>query len=601
MIQSSNEHDSSFTKSSYQNASADASSHLPKDSAAHYNAATLAFATQVVIDCGVPQMLQLPGIDHDEHNLAYESGARIDKVVSKPVPTALPVTPANVETKPPEASVNKARTPLTTPIAKRTLNRIAPRAGSKSLLCKHRLMAKRDEFASHDSTAAESTEIPATKPIAVASIQSAADTQQLAKVAAPKSPKRTVAPTPDTANETNCPADLNTVKMPATHKAALKDRSTPRSANAAASDAAALLALAVATSAAKTERSHQKTDRKRARIAAARLSPMVPAALIFPETNATEGFLATAVTKPTSEGKSAKSAKGKLKGAAVAASIASVAAVPKAAEAQQEELDFSSATSTFSVAEPEPQEEECYTDWFERVVVKNRWATWFTTFYVHWLLLLALTVIIVHGPEKAANLLINATMASVDEFETPAFEVDVSGPAPQTEPEPVAEPVKVNEFKIEEKEVQLSESLLDQLSPNGDIPAASESSSSADAEPKPTKRALNPAPASAISEGSFSVWTEPTYPVAGVPYRIIIQVCLPDGIQRYNIADLEGVVVGSDGYRKPIPGSLRGFLPVENGYGRLIIPIVSADATVKDTVYIRSKLLKEAQKLLIEF
>ena len=55
------------------------------------------------------------------------------------------------------------------------------------------------------------------------------------------------------------------------------------------------------------------------------------------------------------------------------------------------------------------------------------------------------------------------------------------------------------------------------------------------------------------------------------------------------------------GYRKPIPGSVRGELPVSGGYVRLVVPIVSADSHVRDTVLIRSKLLNETQKLVLEF
>ena len=104
-----------------------------------------------------------------------------------------------------------------------------------------------------------------------------------------------------------------------------------------------------------------------------------------------------------------------------------------------------------------------------------------------------------------------------------------------------------------------------------------------------------------MREGSFSVWTEPAAPQAGEPYRIIIQIRLPDGLDRYSVQDLQGVVIGSDGYRKPIPGHLTGLLPVEAGYARLVVPIVSADERVRDTVLIRSRRLKESQKLLIAF
>jgi hypothetical protein len=108
-------------------------------------------------------------------------------------------------------------------------------------------------------------------------------------------------------------------------------------------------------------------------------------------------------------------------------------------------------------------------------------------------------------------------------------------------------------------------------------------------------------PKNAVSAGSFAVWTEPENPDPGEPYKIVIQVRLPDGTERYSIADLEGVVVGSDGYQKIIPGAVRGFLPVQDGHVRLEVHVVSADQLVEDTVFVKSKMLREAQRLQIRF
>lgn len=265
---------------------------------------------------------------------------------------------------------------------------------------------------------------------------------------------------------------------------------------------------------------------------------------------------------------------------------------------------FEPVAPAFSLAEPVPAEEERYGDWLRRVVLKNRWMSVFTTFYVHWLILLALAAIIVHGPENAASLLINATFAADEPMEEASFEVVLAEPQPIQEPvESKPKPAATQPAKLAESSLALDEAVLDTIAP--DAPdSGTDSSEPSDSESQVPARSVagpNPAPVRAISKGSFSVWTEPTSPQAGEPYRIVIQVCLPNGLERYNVADLQGVVVGSDGYRKPIPGFLRGFLPVENGYARLIIPIVSADEKVQDTVFIRSRVLKETQKLLIEF
>ena len=121
---------------------------------------------------------------------------------------------------------------------------------------------------------------------------------------------------------------------------------------------------------------------------------------------------------------------------------------------------------------------------------------------------------------------------------------------------------------------------------------------------EPVPRAPQPAvslPRNAVSAGSFSVWTVPDNPDPGEPYKIIVQIRLPDGTQKYSVADLEGVVVGSYGYQKMIPGNVRGFLPVQDGHVRFEVHIVSADENVQDTVFVRSKVLREAQKLHLRF
>ena len=108
-------------------------------------------------------------------------------------------------------------------------------------------------------------------------------------------------------------------------------------------------------------------------------------------------------------------------------------------------------------------------------------------------------------------------------------------------------------------------------------------------------------PPSAVTLGNFSVWTEPDNPDPGEPYRIVIQIRLPEGTRVYPVSDMEGMVVGSDGYRKLIPGSTGGTLPIQAGFVRHYVPVVSADEKVEDTIFIRSEMLKETQKLLIRF
>ncbi|MEZ6132115.1 MAG: hypothetical protein R3C59_25930 [Planctomycetaceae bacterium] len=287
----------------------------------------------------------------------------------------------------------------------------------------------------------------------------------------------------------------------------------------------------------------------------------------------------------------------------------------KAVKASKRQRQTSSVTvvapstpDCIQLVEPPPAHVETYREWFRREVVRSRWMMWFTTFYLHWLILLLLAVLIVHAPENATALLINATFAATEEIEAPPFQIDTVEPEPQevSEPDPAPSPAEEAPAELEERAVDIADSILKDLATTGTEPtgdtAVTDSSSADNASTSNQQTThVDTSPAQAVREGSFSVWTEPANPRPGEPYRIIIQVRLPEHIKTYSVTDLQGVVVGSDGYRKPIPGFMQGKLPIVDGYARLAVPIVSADKQVRDTVYIRSKLLKETQKLLIEF
>lgn len=269
-----------------------------------------------------------------------------------------------------------------------------------------------------------------------------------------------------------------------------------------------------------------------------------------------------------------------------------------------------SASRSVSHSQTAPSEEK-YADWFRRVVLRNRWMSVFTTFYIHWLILLMLGMMVVHGPENAAALILNGTFTDALPQESESFDITLPEPAPEIDnqqsdatqlqtPDSAAADLRdasVTTERVPELDDGVMQTLLAGLpsdsTNDGNLTTAISAGDSA-APP-------NPAPPRAVREGSFSVWTEPAAPQAGEPYRIIIQIRLPDGLDRYSVQDLQGVVIGSDGYRKPIPGHLTGLLPVEAGYARLVVPIVSADEHVRDTVLIRSRRLKESQKLLIAF
>jgi hypothetical protein len=134
-------------------------------------------------------------------------------------------------------------------------------------------------------------------------------------------------------------------------------------------------------------------------------------------------------------------------------------------------------------------------------------------------------------------------------------------------------------------------------------------------------------PRNAIRAGSFTAWTIPipqrvsekpepgASPRPGQDYHIVIQVKISDTRKSYSIADLSGKVVGTDGYVQLIPAQafvqdddgrlIRARqgrpLRVLDGVVQILIRVPGAEALVKDTINIKSKLLKESQTLNLIF
>lgn len=257
----------------------------------------------------------------------------------------------------------------------------------------------------------------------------------------------------------------------------------------------------------------------------------------------------------------------------------------------------------FAFSEPVPPPELTYREWFRREILPSQWMTCFTAFFVHWIALLALAAIYCHVPIDFPPVTLNAVISDTEPLESSAMEiqttdVDLHALEDSTAtPETVAMSIST---MIPIPETDALNVMPDSLAALALQATASESAEKSAGQPKQAA-VLATTPKNAVSEGSFSIWTEPDNPDPGEPYKIVVQIRLPEGMERYSLADLEGVVVGSDGYQKLIPGNLRGFVPVHERQARFEIHIVSADENVQDTVFVRSKLLREAQKLQLRF
>ena len=116
-----------------------------------------------------------------------------------------------------------------------------------------------------------------------------------------------------------------------------------------------------------------------------------------------------------------------------------------------------------------------------------------------------------------------------------------------------------------------------------------------------------PGTANAVTKGSFTAWTIPADPAPREDYLVVILVRVPERIRRYEKEDLSGFLEGDDGYETPI-GNFTGKGFPKQFYGqfdttarRLVIRVPGAAAKVRDTIRIRSKVLREEQTMEIVF
>jgi len=226
---------------------------------------------------------------------------------------------------------------------------------------------------------------------------------------------------------------------------------------------------------------------------------------------------------------------------------------------------------------------------------------WCIAIYVHVLVAVIMAVVYVHFPTDDVPFVLTMTISAEAEelVDDPVAEIVVPEEDPQEDtPIPTVELPALEDFLPDTEHVQelltAAVGRLRQASEENRKPARA-------AKTKPSPPPVSPAPVHAVTAGSFSVWTEPANPVPDEPYRIVVLIRMPDERKQYNLRDLQGVVIGSDGYRKPIPGYRHDNLPVINGYVRYEIPIVSAERLVEDVVFVRSRMLREAQRLHVRF
>jgi hypothetical protein len=124
----------------------------------------------------------------------------------------------------------------------------------------------------------------------------------------------------------------------------------------------------------------------------------------------------------------------------------------------------------------------------------------------------------------------------------------------------------------------------------------------------------------AVTKGSFTAFTIPAKPVPKQSYLIVIEVKLPNDTKTYRVSDLSGNVKGSDGFEQKLPTDSRfasaakypdkdkflqlkadTVLNAENNKVQIIIRVPGGARLVRDQITIRSRKLRESQKLDLIF
>jgi hypothetical protein len=191
----------------------------------------------------------------------------------------------------------------------------------------------------------------------------------------------------------------------------------------------------------------------------------------------------------------------------------------------------------------------------------------------------------------------NADRTVLAVFGNPEEPDELDRPLDSLLPEAGADPQQSMIFQADVSDQRALFDTADMLS--GVTNGTTEGESNADGLPSLTGNVT--VPMSAVTKGSFTVWTDPEDPAPGQNYRIIIQIKLPDGIDFYKLRDLTGEVRGTDGFRRQIKYGIRDRRKVHDHVVQVEVGIPGARVLVKDEITVHSKLLDESQRLTLEF
>lgn len=274
-----------------------------------------------------------------------------------------------------------------------------------------------------------------------------------------------------------------------------------------------------------------------------------------------------------------------------------------------------SAAPAVIASEDEPEALDWRKDWKKIIIawlISNASCGYGISFIVHTVLLLALSAIVYHSMDdnQSISMIITDADAMPVEFtEIMDLTVEPAGASENQLPQ-------LTKIPITAEEAEISSSLLDSTAS-----MAGNNGEGGDTDEGFGFMFSMPEGGKVVSKGSFSAWTVPEDPEPRKDYMIVIRIRLPEKTRLYRISDLSGKVEGSDFYVQHLPfdpnrkdlgaRSERGGqiirlrasdrLRVIDNHVQVMIPVMGGDTLVRDTIHVRSRLLKEDQTLEIEF
>jgi hypothetical protein len=275
------------------------------------------------------------------------------------------------------------------------------------------------------------------------------------------------------------------------------------------------------------------------------------------------------------------------------------------------------AGALIEISDEAPEPLDWKKDWKKMALawlISNATAGYGVSLIVHTVLLLIMSAIVYHSIDdnEAISMIITDADAMPIEFtEIMDLTVEPAGSSQNQLPQ-------LTKIPITSAEAEISSSLLDSTASNigndGEGGSSDEGFGFAFSMPQGGK---------VVSKGSFSAWTVPEDPEPRKDYMIVIRIKLPESTKLYRISDLSGKVEGSDNYIQHLPFDpqkknqnldarsevggqivrLRSSsrLRVIKDHVQIMIPVLGGDNLIRDTIYVRSRLLNEDQKLEIEF